>query len=302
VELLVVIAIIGILVSILFVALNSTRESARRTICKKNLQQIGRAALSFEGIHDRLPPGWLGPQPSVEVAPFDDQFVGTLVFLLPYLENRDIADDIPINIKLSESAPKWWSDERAVQVAKQHVSGFQCPSSDTSPGVAGTFLTISTWHDADEHLYWISGTYVSPSNGSARLGTTNYLGCMGYVGTVNHPPADRLRRPFHNRSRESSRTASRDGTTNTIMFAEALGHNRGEVKYSWMGCGALPMAWGIDQDHFASFSSEHSGQVMCCMMDGSVKPISTDISRETLIGVGGIDEGTVVMVGDIVDD
>ncbi|MFP6613280.1 MAG: DUF1559 domain-containing protein, partial [Pirellulales bacterium] len=59
VELLVVIAIIGILVALLLVGLNGARSAARRAACKKNLQQIGRAALSYEGIHDRLPPGWL---------------------------------------------------------------------------------------------------------------------------------------------------------------------------------------------------------------------------------------------------
>jgi hypothetical protein len=38
------------------------------------------------------------------------------------------------------------------------------------------------------------------------------------------------------------------------------------------------------------------------MMDGSVKPMSTDVSRRTLIGVGSIDDGSVTIVGDIVDD
>ncbi|MFP6612063.1 MAG: DUF1559 domain-containing protein [Pirellulales bacterium] len=302
VELLVVIAIIGILVALLLVGLNGARSAARRAACKKNLQQIGRAALSYEGIHDRLPPGWLGPKPSGKVGPFKDPFIGTLAYLLPYLESKDLSDDILVNKDLSKSGPKWWSDESTVEAAKTHVPVFQCPSADQSPGVRGTFLTISTWHDPDEHLYWVSGAYVSSANGSRKLGTTNYLGCMGYVGAVNHAFADRRRGPFHNRSRESSRTAARDGTTNTIMFAEALGHGRGEIKYSWMGCGALPVAWGVDQDHFASFASEHIGQIMCCMMDGSVKPMSTDVSRETLIGVGSVDDGSVVMVGDIVDD
>ncbi|MFP6694378.1 MAG: DUF1559 domain-containing protein [Pirellulales bacterium] len=303
VELLVVIAIIGVLVAVLLVALSGARSAARRAACRTNLQQIGRAALSYEGIHDRLPPGYLGPKPTVKVGPFKDPFIGAMAYLLPYLESRDIVEDAPVNKDPSEAGSKWWSDEKIVGAAKHHVPVFQCPSADQSPG-RGTLLTVSTWHDADERKYWVKAAWVSVANGSAKLGTTNYLGCMGYVGTVDYPRADRLRGPFHNRSRESSRTAARDGTTNTIMFAEALGHRgwRGKMKYSWMGCGALPLAWGINKKHFASFSSEHIGQIMCCMMDGSVKPISTDVSRRTLIGVGSIDDGSVTIVGDIVDD
>ena len=44
VELLVVITILGVLMSLLLPAVNSVRESMRRTQCKNNLMQIGVAA------------------------------------------------------------------------------------------------------------------------------------------------------------------------------------------------------------------------------------------------------------------
>lgn len=56
VELLVVVAIIGILIAMLLPAVQSIRESARRTQCLNNLRQIGLGIISFHDSYDAFPP------------------------------------------------------------------------------------------------------------------------------------------------------------------------------------------------------------------------------------------------------
>jgi prepilin-type N-terminal cleavage/methylation domain-containing protein len=90
VELLVVIAIIGILVALLLPAVQSARESARRTHCYNNLKQIALAAHNFEQTNRKLPP-YFGVFPENGAAAVEG---GWFVHLLPFIEQQAITDAI----------------------------------------------------------------------------------------------------------------------------------------------------------------------------------------------------------------
>src|SRR5262245_34722471 len=68
VELLVVIAIIGVLIAMLLPAVQSARESARRTQCTNSLRQLAVAAIDYEHAAQSLPPAGAFPPASQAVA------------------------------------------------------------------------------------------------------------------------------------------------------------------------------------------------------------------------------------------
>lgn len=94
VELLVVIAIIGILVGMLLPAVQMIRESARRTDCLNNLKQMGLAIHNYEGARQLYPPSRAA-----------DQFLTWPVFLMPFLENQNLYNEMELKKTYSEQNP-----------------------------------------------------------------------------------------------------------------------------------------------------------------------------------------------------
>lgn len=91
VELLVVIAIIGVLVGLLLPAVQAAREAARRMSCTNNLVQVGLAVHHFEFGFGHLPSGVTNPDGPIASKP-EGKHVGFLTTLLPYMEQRGLAD------------------------------------------------------------------------------------------------------------------------------------------------------------------------------------------------------------------
>src|SRR5262245_27159488 len=95
VELLVVISIIGVLMSLLLPAVQSARESGRRTQCLNNLVNLGKATLQHMGANkERLPTGGWGPRwvGFPDGGSGQNQPGGWVYNLLPYMEANALHD------------------------------------------------------------------------------------------------------------------------------------------------------------------------------------------------------------------
>ena len=127
-EVLVVISIIGMLVAILLPAVQSAREAARRLQCQNHLKQLGVAAHSFHSVHRRLPPGYLGPGQPVEVwPPFEYQFVGHIVYLLPHLELSNVYDRIEVDLNVHNFGLSWWRERADLRHRTDQVTDAVMP-------------------------------------------------------------------------------------------------------------------------------------------------------------------------------
>jgi len=95
----VVIAIIGTLVGLLLPAVQSARESARRSSCQNNLRQLGLAIHAFENANSYFPPS------SWAVSTSSDPWSGQ-ARMLPYLEGDTLFKRIDFTKPYSDSANK----------------------------------------------------------------------------------------------------------------------------------------------------------------------------------------------------
>src|SRR5437764_1247747 len=88
IELLVVIAIIGVLVALLFPAVQAAREAGRRAACRNNLRQIGLALHGLHGVNNQFPLGSENAKPTLLAAPR----ITYMISLYPFLEQRSAFD------------------------------------------------------------------------------------------------------------------------------------------------------------------------------------------------------------------
>ncbi|HET6326435.1 MAG TPA: DUF1559 domain-containing protein [Planctomycetaceae bacterium] len=116
VELLVSIAIVGTLLALLLPAVQSSREAARRTVCRNQLHQLGLALHLYHDVNRCFPPGSYVMGPSF---PMQSGW-GWGAMVLPYVELH--GEYRPINFGLRTG------DAQNLPLIARPISLFRCPS------------------------------------------------------------------------------------------------------------------------------------------------------------------------------
>jgi len=317
IELLVVIAIIGLLMALLLPAIQRVREASNRMRCGNNLKQLGIAAHNYENDRQALPPGT------------DDQGVGCLVYLLPYLEQDT---QFRLFQFRPQTYPLWYQDplNRPPSTgsttvprppnpygAEGEFGFFRCPSNPPpSQYVTVCLLVAYGIQGVDYPSGWTGGNaHVFTSYpGGLILGRSSYTGVAGYyapsqVQAFGCPGCEGFF--THKSDLNNSLGRCPDGTSNTLLFGEITG---GYI--AWGGSGGIPngvsgWAWacGFNYTGFGApesgprvngypdwyvFSSMHPSGVQFCFGDGSVRTIRPTIDFATYVYLSGIRDGVVV--------
>jgi len=196
VELLVVIAIIGVLVALLLPAVQSARESARRSQCSNKLKQCGLGMLNFQSARNVFPPSRYWNGDLTKTADANGQTTSTndysaLARILPFLDEENLA----VYFNPLSTEDQLMPDGTPVMF--QQVTTFVCPTEPNNQGKYTTTVTPPTPNS------W-------PSNYCVNLGTWLVFDPTGKTQSlgsfvVNTPMGPRV---------------FTDGLSKTLMFSE----------------------------------------------------------------------------------
>jgi prepilin-type N-terminal cleavage/methylation domain-containing protein/prepilin-type processing-associated H-X9-DG protein len=211
VELLVVIAIIGVLVALLLPAVQTARESARRSQCNNNLRQIGLAIHNFEGTYGTFPAA------TTQVTT-DTWMHGPTwwIYTMPYMEQNNTYNRITFPRKTF-----WLGSSGAEAQANKEIwrnvrfGYMECPSSSSA---IPRFSSAAGSGDVG---------YQRPFY-TCILGATPHPTAMNANSQFRGPISDGGVITLARGQRQATIT---DGTSNTIMVGEQSGvmyHNNGQ--------------------------------------------------------------------------
>jgi prepilin-type N-terminal cleavage/methylation domain-containing protein/prepilin-type processing-associated H-X9-DG protein len=233
VELLVVIAIIGVLVALLLPAVQTARESSRRSQCANNIKQIGLGVANYESTHRAMPPG-----------NYHSVMGSWLVWLLPFVEQQALRD------RYSNEGMVLYPDPGAIRygnainlpVTTTQIKVYTCPT-DTKSAVAGVISGV-TFHNYVANYGNTTRGRIGPA-GTTSTGAPNMFGGAPFIEVVlPNLPSTTSPGPYNfiahdNTFKPVVRIAEiSDGTSNTLAISETIQGKGGDLRgFGWWGGG-----------------------------------------------------------------
>jgi len=237
-EVLTLAGICAFIIGLLLPGIQRIRASSQGNVCQNNLRQIAIGAQNYHDTYVRFPAG------------MDDQYVGALIRLLPFVNQDILFRNFSFDPKFSlywqnpfNRPPTDGTDDVPrppdVYGCEWEVKIFLCPDGP-QPEETPTALLVPRYgiaasdYRADDGLS--DGHFFSGSPGRLIMARTHYLGSAGDWRT--EPPYDGKYRGIFTYNSSTRLSDIIDGLANTIMLAEYWG---GFV--DWGGANGIPSGW-----------------------------------------------------------
>jgi prepilin-type N-terminal cleavage/methylation domain-containing protein/prepilin-type processing-associated H-X9-DG protein len=169
IELLVVIAIIGVLIALLLPAVQSARESARRTQCLNNLKQLALAISNYHTQTNVLPAqttenaGVVGKSAAVQ------WWTSWTASLLPHIEQQPLYNALNFNAPMLEMAPPLSGANTTVALVT--IATLLCPSESLERSPSFSFSSGASGYTGQFAVSNYAGNYGGPAMIKACSGT-----------------------------------------------------------------------------------------------------------------------------------
>ncbi len=314
VELLAVIAIIGLLIALLLPAVQSARESSRRTGCSNNLKQLGLALQNHVSAKRTFPMGAQtaldNPGPTVNGVAYANRRWSWFVYVLPFAGEPTLYDLQWGHYQTSkwQSSPSDGSTLSYINLPGKTLSvpGFMCPSDPTNPklnsqdgpasgnnqGFHGNYLLCSgsgSFGTTPENSCQLSGISF-PLSAVALKDVTDGLSktlAASEIMLIPEPiggglPAIDLRGRYHNNLH--------GGCSFTTLYPPNTTVSD-QLPYCSNALARAPCVGGSGANHRISARSYHPGGVNATLADGSVRFVTDSLSPAVWLAAGSRNGG-----------